>query len=99
MSFVGPRPEVPYYVSRYASAQHAVLQFRPGITDLATLEFRDEERLLAAAVDPQAFYVDQCVPRKIALNLEYAERAGLLADVVIIVRTLLPPVDRLFRAS
>jgi lipopolysaccharide/colanic/teichoic acid biosynthesis glycosyltransferase len=97
MSFVGPRPEVPRYVSCYSEEQRAVLQLQPGITDLATLEFRDEESLLASVADPEAFYVAECVPRKIALNLEYARRANIVADALIIIRTVLPPVDRFFR--
>lgn len=88
MSFVGPRPEVPRYVALYTGEQRRVLDLRPGITDLATLEFRNEEALLAEAPDPERFYREQCLPRKIALNLEYAARASLGADIRLIFRTL-----------
>ena len=67
MSFVGPRPEVPRYVEKYTPAQREILQLKPGITDLATLEFRDEEDLLKAQSDVEKFYLEVCVPRKIEL--------------------------------
>jgi lipopolysaccharide/colanic/teichoic acid biosynthesis glycosyltransferase len=89
MSFVGPRPEVPRYVERYTPGQRRVLELKPGITDLATLEFRNEEDLLRQAEDMEAFYVSHCVPRKIELNLRYAERANVWEDTKIIWRTLL----------
>jgi lipopolysaccharide/colanic/teichoic acid biosynthesis glycosyltransferase len=88
MSLVGPRPEVPRYVKLYTVEQRRVLQLRPGITDLATLKFRDEETLLAQASDVENFYITECIPRKIALNLEYAKRASLWEDTKIILRTL-----------
>ena len=90
MSFVGPRPEVPRYVALYTPEQRKVLELKPGITDLATLEFRHEEELLNRAVDVETFYVRECVPRKIALNLSYARGANLLTDLKIILRTVYP---------
>ena len=90
MSLVGPRPEVPHYVARYDAEQRKVLQLKPGITDLATLVFRNEEELLRAAADVETFYVAQCVPQKISLNLAYARRANLWQDTRIILRTLWP---------
>jgi lipopolysaccharide/colanic/teichoic acid biosynthesis glycosyltransferase len=90
MSFVGPRPEVPRYVAHYTVEQRRVLALKPGITDLATLEFRNEEELLRAAGDTEKFYLEYCVPRKIELNLAYARQASLWGDVKIIFRTLLP---------
>jgi lipopolysaccharide/colanic/teichoic acid biosynthesis glycosyltransferase len=89
MSLVGPRPEVARYVGRYTTEQKRVLTLKPGITDLATLEFRNEEKLLAAAADTERFYMDYCVPRKIALSLAYAKHANLWQDTKIILRTLL----------
>jgi len=89
MSFVGPRPEVPQYVARYTEAQRAVLKMKPGVTDLATLVFRNEEELLAAAADVEAFYLEHCLPRKIELNLEYQLRANLWQDTRVIGQTLL----------
>jgi lipopolysaccharide/colanic/teichoic acid biosynthesis glycosyltransferase len=94
MSFVGPRPEVPRYVALYSPLQREVLDFRPGITDPATLRFRDEEGLLAQAVDSEAFYIEHCVPQKVEINLNYARQANLWKDTIIIIRTLLPWLDR-----
>ncbi len=88
MSFVGPRPEVPKYVARYTSEQRRVLDLRPGITDEASLEFREEETLLASADDPERVYVEHCVPRKIALNLAYAAHASVWRDFGVILRTI-----------
>ena len=100
MSFVGPRPEVPEYVARYTAEQRRVLELKPGITDLATLEFRNEEEMLRkksgnveSGEELERFYLEYCVPRKIELNLEYARKASLWQDVLIIVRTLLPFYD------
>ena len=90
MSFVGPRPEVPRYVERYTPEQRVILSFKPGITDLATLVFRDEETLLRTAANVEEFYVAQCVPRKLRLNLRYARRANLLEDTLIILETVCP---------
>lgn len=88
MAIVGPRPEVPRYVALYTEEQRRVLALRPGITDLATLRFRNEEAMLAKAEDPEIFYREYCIPKKIALNLEYAERARLVTDIALIFATL-----------
>jgi len=90
MSFVGPRPQVPRYIERLTPAQREMLQHRPGITDIATLKFRNEQELLAGAADVDDFYIRYCLPRKIALNLQYARRASLPYDVWIILQTLCP---------
>ena len=90
MSFVGPRPEVPRYVERYTQEQRQLLNYKPGITDLATLVFRDEETLLRNATNVEEFYVEHCIPRKFSLNLQYARRASLVEDVFIILETLCP---------
>lgn len=90
MSFVGPRPEVPRYVEHYTPVQREILKLKPGITDLATLEFRNEEELLRTAPDVEKFYIECCIPRKIELNLLYARRAGICQDTWIILQTLLP---------
>ena len=88
MSFVGPRPEVARYVEHYSAEQKRVLALKPGITDLATLEFRNEEELLSTAADTEQFYIKYCVPRKIELNLAYADTASVWEDLKIILRTL-----------
>lgn len=88
MSMVGPRPEVPRYVEQYTPAQREVLRLRPGITDEASIEFRNEEQLLAAAPEPEKFYIEHCVPRKIAINLAYAREASVARDFRVILRTV-----------
>jgi lipopolysaccharide/colanic/teichoic acid biosynthesis glycosyltransferase len=90
MSFVGPRPEVPRYVALYTPKQREILNYKPGLTDLATLFFRNEEALLAGSGNLEGFYVRYCLPRKIELNRQYAERANLRLDLWIILRTLCP---------
>src|SRR5438132_5785292 len=90
MSLVGPRPEVPRYVQYYTPEQRDILRCQPGITDLASLCFRDEEVLLRNADRLEEFYTQQCIPRKLRLNREYAERANLLSDTWIIVQTICP---------
>ncbi|MCF6312607.1 MAG: sugar transferase [Verrucomicrobiales bacterium] len=94
MSLVGPRPEVPWYVELYDERQREVLQYRPGITGLATLQFRNEERLLAGVEDPEKVYIEEVIPRKIELNLEYAQKATLWRDLILIVRTIFCLFDR-----
>jgi lipopolysaccharide/colanic/teichoic acid biosynthesis glycosyltransferase len=97
MSLVGPRPEVPEYVTGYSPVQRRVLQVRPGLTAPATVLVRAEEVLLGS-VDPgrrEAFYLAEVLPRKLSLNLEYIDRAGLIYDLRLILRTL----GALFRFS
>jgi lipopolysaccharide/colanic/teichoic acid biosynthesis glycosyltransferase len=88
MSLVGPRPEVPKYVSLYNADQKKVLNVLPGITDLASLEFSNENELLAGKEDAEEFYIQEIMPQKLLLNLEYIDRAGLLFDLKIILRTI-----------
>jgi len=73
MGFLGPRPEVPEYVDLDAMVWQTVLSVRPGITDLATLLYRNEEELLARSTDPDALYRQQILPAKLALNIQYIE--------------------------
>lgn len=94
MSFVGPRPEVPKYVALYTPQQREVLRLKPGITDVASIEFRDEESLLQGAADVESFYVQYCLPRKIELNQQYARKANLLNDIRVILRTFAAVVFR-----
>ena len=88
MSLVGPRPEVPKYVASYTEQQRQVLGLKPGITDLASLTFRNEEELLRSVPDVERYYIANCVPEKIRLNLEYAQRASVWEDTKIILKTL-----------
>jgi lipopolysaccharide/colanic/teichoic acid biosynthesis glycosyltransferase len=90
MSLVGPRPEVPRYVRHYTPEQRTILSLKPGITDLASLCFRDEEALLANADNLEEFYIKHCIPRKMQLNRDYSRRANLLTDTWIILQTLCP---------
>jgi len=90
MSLVGPRPEVARYVEHYTREQRAILQYKPGITDLASLRFRNEEALLNNSTTTEEFYVDHCLPRKLKLNEEYARQANLLTDTWIIIQSICP---------
>ena len=88
MSLVGPRPELPLYVESYDSSQQKVVTVRPGLTDRASIDFRWEEELLAQCADPQQFYREKVLPRKLALNLEYIEKISLKSDMLLIVGTV-----------
>lgn len=88
MSFVGPRPEVPKYVAHYTSQHREILQYRPGITDPASILFRDEEGLLKGVANVEEFYLAHCMPVKIALNLEYSRRANVLTDLGLVAQTV-----------
>jgi lipopolysaccharide/colanic/teichoic acid biosynthesis glycosyltransferase len=88
MSLVGPRPEVRKYVDLYNETQRRVLLVKPGITDLASLEYFDENDLLAKSEHPEKTYVEVVMPHKLELNLQYIDQSGLLADVRIILRTI-----------
>lgn len=88
MDLVGPRPEVPAYVALYSPEQREVLSVRPGITDPASIEFRDESGLMALQQEPEKYYIDVIMPRKIALNLAYLQRRTLMSDVWVIFSTL-----------
>ncbi len=88
MSLVGPRPEHPDYVERYTPEQRRVLSVRPGITGPTALAFVDEEELLRGT-DAQAVYLDQVMPQKLAVDLEYVDKASLAGDIRLLGRTVL----------
>jgi lipopolysaccharide/colanic/teichoic acid biosynthesis glycosyltransferase len=89
MSLVGPRPEVPRYVAMYPAAlRDKVLSVRPGITDIASIEYRQESELLARAADPEREYVEVVMPAKLKLAAAYVEQASLATDIRLILRTL-----------
>ncbi len=89
MSLVGPRPEVPRYVATYPPAlRDKILSVRPGITDLASIEYRDESSLLAKAADPEREYREVVLPAKLRIAAEYVEHATLATDLHVIGRTL-----------
>ena len=88
MSLVGPRPEVRRYVDIYTPEQQKVLSVRPGITDYASIEYIDENRLLAQSIDPDKTYIEDIVPAKIALNMRYIEHQSVGEYIKIIFLTL-----------
>lgn len=88
MSLVGPRPEVRKYVDMYTPEQMRVLSVKPGITSLASLRYKDENELLARAEDPDRCYIEKVMPDKIAIDLEYVDRASLLTDIKLIFSTI-----------
>jgi len=89
MSLVGPRPEVPRYVALYPDAlRELVLSVRPGITDPASLSFRNESELLARAADPEREYVEVVMPMKLGLAADYVRNASLAGDIRLILATL-----------
>ncbi|MDD3686415.1 MAG: sugar transferase [Bacteroidales bacterium] len=88
MSIVGPRPEVRKYVDMYNDEQMRVLDVRPGITDYASIEYSNENELLAKSENPEQTYIQEVMPAKLKLNLKYINEAGLATDIKIIFRTL-----------
>jgi len=84
MSFIGPRPEMPEYVQYQDALWRSVLEVRPGITDAATLVFRDEEQLLQSAADADAYYRATLLPAKLRLALRYRESRSLPRDITLL---------------
>lgn len=90
MSLVGPRPEVPRYVELYPSDMRSlILSVRPGITDLASIQFRDENTLLDQAGDPEAVYIHQILPEKLRLQAEYVRERSFFYDLRILWQTVI----------
>lgn len=89
MSLVGPRPEVPRYVKLYTEEQRKVLNVKPGITDLASLKYKDENELLGKAENPDECYINTIMPDKLALNLEYINKSNIFYDIYIIITTII----------
>ena len=88
MSFVGPRPEVPKYGDMYTPDQRQVLLVRPGITDYASIAYRNENDILEGAENPEQMYIDVIMPDKIELNMKYLREISPLADIRLILRTI-----------
>jgi lipopolysaccharide/colanic/teichoic acid biosynthesis glycosyltransferase len=89
MSVVGPRPEVPEFIKFYPrESKKKILSVRPGITDFAAIEFRDEERLLMDVADRQQVYVNDILPTKIAYYEKYVDQQSLMLDLRLILRTI-----------
>lgn len=87
MSLVGPRPEVRKYVDMYTEEQMHVLDVRPGITDLASIRYRNENELLERVNDPDKYYVEVIMPDKLRINLEYVARHSFTFDIRLIFQT------------
>lgn len=87
MSLVGPRPEVRHYVNYWTTEQMHVLDVRPGITDPASIRFRNENELLEKAEDPEKYYIEVIMQEKIRLYLEYVKNASLGYDIQLIFQT------------
>jgi len=89
MSFVGPRPQVQWAVDLYTPEQRALLAVRPGITDYASLRFRNEGEILKGSADPDRDYLEKIAPLKIELGLHYVQTYSLVSDVKLVVATFL----------
>lgn len=87
MSLVGPRPEVRKYVDLYTPEQIHVLDVRPGITDLASIRYRNENELLEQVDDPERYYVDEIMQDKLRINLEYVAHHSFATDILLIINT------------
>lgn len=88
MSFVGPRPEVEKYVKLYNQEQLNVFKVKPGITDWASIKYVHENEILAKSNDPEKTYIDEIMPAKLKLNLEYANNNNVWIDIKIILLTI-----------
>ena len=89
MSFVGPRPEVRRYVDLYNDEQRKVLNVLPGITDVASIKYRNENELLEKSEDPESYYIEYIMPDKLKLNLDYIEQRTFTNDLKVIFKTLI----------
>lgn len=87
MSFVGPRPEVRKYVDLYTEEQMHVLDIRPGITDAASIKYRNENEILATQENPEQYYIEHIMPDKLAINLEYVRHHSVGKDIQLIWET------------
>jgi len=89
MSLVGPRPEVCQYVELFRKNYETILAVRPGITDPASLKYRDESSILATSENPEQEYIQRVLPDKIRLGEEYVRQSSMLGDLVLIFKTIL----------
>lgn len=89
MSLVGPRPEVPKYVELYTEEERRVLEVRPGITDLASIRYRDENDILGKVENPEEYYIKVIMKDKLKLNLEYIEKSNVFYDIYLIIKTII----------
>lgn len=89
MSFVGPRPEVRKYVDMYNAKQLKVLSVRPGITDLASIAFRNENEILSKQSNSEQYYIEEIMPEKIRINLKYISEKKAFSDFGVLLKTIL----------
>ena len=89
MSLVGPRPEVPMYVRFYNDEQKKVLSVRPGITDIASLRYRNENDILGNVKNPEEYYINVIMKEKLELNLEYIKKSNIFLDIYLIIFTII----------
>jgi lipopolysaccharide/colanic/teichoic acid biosynthesis glycosyltransferase len=89
MTFVGPRPEVPQYVELFRKDYEEILKIRPGITDLASIKYRDEAALLGQSKNPEEEYITHVLPDKINLSKEYLKRSSFFFDLTLVFKTFL----------
>ena len=88
MSIVGPRPEVPKYVAKYNQEQLKVVTVRPGLTDYASIEYSNENEILAKSANPEETYLKEIMPAKLKLNAKYIDDMGPITDLKIIFKTI-----------
>lgn len=89
MSLVGPRPEVPRYVELYSTYQSQILLVQPGITDYASIEYRNENEILGKSKNPEKTYIEEIMPIKIELNMKYIRNISLFEDIKLVINTIL----------
>lgn len=89
MSIVGPRPEVKEYVDLYSDEQKQILKVKPGITDLASLEYFKENEILGESIDPQKTYIEVIMPAKLEINKKYLSNPSIMQDLSIIWKTFM----------
>ncbi|KJD36044.1 glycosyl transferase [Tamlana sedimentorum] len=88
MSFVGPRPEIPYFVKKYKPEYLEVLNVKPGLTGLASLKYKNEDELLKNTQNPETVYLNTILPDKIKLNKTYINSQSLALDIKILIKTI-----------
>jgi lipopolysaccharide/colanic/teichoic acid biosynthesis glycosyltransferase len=88
MSIVGPRPEVDKYVKLYSNEQNQILSVKPGLTDLASISYFEENKLLGESDNPEETYINEVMPEKIKLSLEYIDNQSFINDIKIILSTI-----------
>ena len=94
MSFVGPRPELRYYVNFYNDDDMKIFEVRPGITGLASLKYRNEVELLKAAKDPEAFFIKTIIPDKLKYNKAYISKQNFFFDLKLILLTIVKVITK-----